>query len=782
MDDLFATAGPGAIPALAPWLDTTLSSKARARLLAAAMTPAELAGQLSSHDAQRPVEWFAERHVGSIYNRKGAPLAELARELRTRHRLKVPVLFGLDCIHGHALAEELGATIFPAPLAMAASFDPEQARRMGRITASEMVATGIRWTFGPNVDVARDLRFGRIEETFGEDPLLVGEIGAAMVEGLQATRGQPRVIATGKHFTGYSEGLGGRDAAECTLSWRVLRRDHIPPFRKLIKAGLRSVMSGYMALDGTPCVLHHRLLCDELRGELGFDGFVVSDANNVRWCTLLMGLDATHEETIARAVEAGNDVQLGADGVVEALVAAVESGRLRRAVLQEAAERMLEAKFALGLFEEPDPVPRVQVRTAASLDAAVDAAAASMVLLENRGALPFGADLRRIAVVGRLADDLRQQFGCWTLLCRNDAADQELARQPDAPSWSYLAALRRRAAAAGAQLDCVPGCGPAPADIAAHTDADIAAAVEAARQADTVIAFVGDSDHWAGEGRDRAGLDLPGHQQQLLEALHATGKPLVVVLAVTKPHTVPWVQAHAAAVVCVWNSGMGGGAALASLLWGDRDFSGRTPITWPAHVGQTPITYDRMPGVHFEEFWHGPGATRPAPTSPKNPSRDLHVWRLENTRHIDLKPEWVFGLWSFGHGLSYATIAMKGAAMQRHGWQAGQSPTLSVELQNTGVRDGVAVVQVYVRDVAASVTRPDRRLAAWARVVVAAGQTVTAPMTIPLEALELVDADGHRIIEPGEFQALVGFSSRVTDLLVLPFAVCRFAAVSDLRG
>ncbi|MBC8008875.1 MAG: glycoside hydrolase family 3 protein, partial [Burkholderiales bacterium] len=447
-----------------PWLDASLPSAERARLLAAAMTPAEQAGQLLNYDGGKPIDWLAERHVGSFLNRKGPVLVELARELRARHRLQVPVLFALDCAHGHALSEDLGGTIFPVPLAMAATFDPAHARAMGRVTADEMIATGIRWIYGPNIDVVRDLRFGRVEEMFGEDPYLVGEIGAACIEGLQGPDpARPRVLACAKHLTGYSEGIGARDSAECPVSWRVLRRDHLPPYRRAIQAGVRSVMSGYHAIDGTPCVINRRLLRDELRRELGFTGFVVSDANNVRWCTLLNALAGTHDEFIVRCLEAGNEIHLAATGVVEALVAAVESGRLDPAILRDAAALFLEAKFALGLFEQPEPLPLVQVRTAASYRAAADAAAASMVLLENHhGALPLGRTPQRIALVGKLADDLAQQFGCWSLTCRNPEPQLELAKQPESASWTYLAALRARAAAAGSTLTYTPGCGPAP--------------------------------------------------------------------------------------------------------------------------------------------------------------------------------------------------------------------------------------------------------------------------------------------------------------------------------
>ena len=754
----------------APWLNQNLSSSERARLLADAMTTAEQAGQLVNYDGEKTIEWLASNHVGSFLNRKGAKLAELARELRARHRLNVPVLFALDCAHGHALSENLGATIFPVPLAMAATFDPDQARRMGHVTADEMIATGIRWVYGPNIDVVRDLRFGRIEEMFGEDPYLVGEIGAACIEGLQGpdpTR--PRVLACAKHFTGYSEGIGARDSAECPVSWRVLRRDHFPPHRRAIQAGVRTVMSGYHAIDGTPCVINRRLLRDELRGELGFTGFVVSDANNVRWCTLLNSLSGTHEEFIVKALQAGNEVHLAASGVPDALIAAVKNGQLDPALLRDAAALVLKAKFDLGLFEAADPLPISQVRTADSLNAAVDAAAASMVLLENRGALPLAPNHRRIALVGQLADDVRQQLGCWTLLCRNDDAAKELVKQPDSSSWTYLSALRARAAEAGATLTYTPACGPVPGPTAEQDETGISTAVAAAREADVVIALVGDSDHWAGEGRDRAELNLPGRQQRLLEALHATGKPLVVVLAVTKPHSVPWVQAHATAVVCAWGSGMGGGKALAALLWGDRDFTGRTPVTWPAHVGQLPITYDRIPGAHFEGFSGGPNNS--VPNAPRDPSRDLNIWRIENTRHIDLTADWVHGLWPFGHGRSYATITLTSAAMLRPDWKIGESPRVRVTLANTGDRDGLAVVQIYVRDVAATVTRPDRRLAALARVNVAAGRTATAELALAPEMLEVIDADGRRVTEPGEFHALVGFSSLVTTLKVLPFTL-----------
>lgn len=750
------------------WMDTQLPSAERARLLSEEMTVRELAGQLLSDDARNWSDVLSPDDVGSLYNAKGSQLADLAQRLRARHRLNVPVLFALDCAHGHAMSEDLGGTVFPSPLGLAATFDTEVLRTVGRWTAQEMVATGIRWNFGPNIDIARDLRFGRIEETFGEDPYLVGEMGAAMIEGLQHDPLRPLVLATAKHMTGYSEGTGARDSAECPLSWRVLRRDHIPPYRRAVQAGVWSVMSGYHAIDGVPCVINSRLLRDELRTELGFKGFVVSDADNVNWCTLLQALDGQHADFIVRAVEAGNEIHLAATGVVDALVAAVDSGRMDITILRQAAALLLEAKFALGLFEEAAPQVVSQVRTDTSFQATVDVSAASMVLLENHGILPLATQDQRVLVVGALADDVRQQLGCWTILCRNDQAATELAKQSDAASWTYLSALRDKAQAVGVPFEYVAACGPVPGATAEEEEAGLAAAVAAAAHADVVIAIVGDSDHWVGEGRDRADLVLPGRQQAMLEALHATGKPLVVVLAVTKPQAVPWVQAHAAAVVCSWTGGMGGGKALAQLLWGERDFTGRTPITWPAHVGQLPINYDRVHGAHFEGFSGGPNNS--VPNAPKDPSRDLNIWRIENTRHIDLPAQHVHGLWPFGHGLSYApSIAVTSAEMTAPLWHIGESPRVRVQVSNPGMRDGSTLVQIYVRDVAASVTRPDRRLAAWAHVSVAAGAQTTVELALAPQVLEVVDINGQHVTEPGQFHAMVGLNSLVTTLAVVPF-------------
>jgi beta-glucosidase len=764
----------------AAWMNTQLSATERARLLADAMTVRELAGQLLADDGNNWKHALPVDDVGALYNCRGEHLATTAAGLRARHRLNVPVLFALDCAHGHAMSENLGTTIFPMPLALGATFSPTILRQVGEWTAKEMIATGIRWNFGPNIDVARDLRFGRIEESFSEDPYMVGVLGAAMIEGMQGDPLHPQVLATGKHFTGYSEGIGARDAAECAISWRTLRRDHLPPYRHAIRAGLWTVMSGYHAIDGVPCVINHKLLRDELRNELGFKGFVVSDADNVQWCTLLQALDGEQAEFTVRGVEAGNEVHLAAKGIVEALVTAIESRRMDVAVLRNAASLVLQAKFAMGLFDEADPKPISQVRNTESMQAAIDVAAASMVLLENRGVVPLLplsndslATHKRITLVGRLADDLRQQFGCWTILCRNDEAANEIAKQPEASSWTYLSALRDKAAAMGATLTYVPACGPAPwvagMDGAARDAAGIRDAVASASQSDVVIAVVGDGDHWAGEGRDRADLGLPGAQQAMLEALKATGKPLIVVLAVTKPHALQWVKANADAVICAWSAGMGGGQALAALLWGERDFTGRTPITWPAHVGQLPLTYDRVPGAHFEGFSGGPN--KPVPNAPKDPSRDLNIWRIENTRHIDLPADYVHGLWPFGHGLSYAKITLTSAEMTAPGWKIGQTPQVHVALSNQNKRDGVALVQVYVRDVAASVTRPDRRLAAWARITVPAGGTATTTLSLDTELLEVIDINGDRVTEPGLFHALVGFDSVVSTLKVLPFYV-----------
>ncbi|TAG78754.1 MAG: hypothetical protein EAZ21_12015, partial [Betaproteobacteria bacterium] len=395
----------------------------------------------------------------------------------------------------------------------------------------------------------------------------------------------------------------------------------------------------------------------------------------------------------------------------------------------------------------------------------------------NHGVLPVATAVKRILLVGESANDLRQQYGCWTALCRNEAAETLVRAHSEAKNWTFLPALRARAEAAGADLEYVPACGPAPTSPTVNESDGIALAVARAKVADMVLAVVGDSDHWVGEGRDCARLELPGRQHALLEALHqvcvSKGTPLVVVLATSKPLAIPWVKAHASAVVCVWNAGMGGGDALAALLWGDRDFTGRTPISWPAHVGQLPVHYDRMPGLHFEGFSGGPQQAVPlANRDAMNAfGGDIHAWRQDNTRHIDLPSDWVNGLWPFGFGMSYASIEIENAAMSAERWALGQAPSLKVELHNDGTRDGVAVIQVYVRDVVASVTRPDRRLAAWKRVTVGAGERTTTTITLALELLEVIDADGERVTEPGLFHALVGMSSRLSDLRVLPFSV-----------
>ncbi|MFH8755146.1 exo-beta-d-1,3/1,6-glucosidase [Streptomyces atroolivaceus] len=762
--------GPPVSPSL-PYLDPTLPVAERVADLLGRMTLPEKVGQMLQLNAKEGVRHLVEDlHVGSILHTSPERVLEAA-ELTDRSRLRIPLLVAEDCIHGHSFWE--GATIYPTQLGMAATWDAELVERIARATAVEVAATGVHWTFSPVLCITRDLRWGRVSETFGEDPHLIGELASAMVRGYQGDglADPTAILASAKHFAGYSETQGGRDASEADISRRKLRSWFLPPFERVAREGCRTFMLGYQSMDGVPITVNDWLLNDVLREEWGYTGTLVTDWDNVGRMVWEQKVYADYAQAAAAAVRAGNDMVMATEGFFEGALEAVGDGTLSEAEIDAAVRRVLTLKFELGLFENPRrPDTARQAEIIGSTGHAalnLEAARRSLVLLTNDGTLPLAGGStagddgratgapgpRTVAVIGPNADDAQTQLGDWA--GSSGQVDWLPDGQPRAMIRTVLDGFRAHAPAdwtvsyaRGAEILSVgpdpegqffPDGQPRPDVVvpAEPSEALIGEAVAAAGAADYVVAVVGDRIELVGEGRSTATLELVGDQVALLDALAATGKPLVVVVISSKPLVLPPSALGAAAVLHAFNPGMQGGRAVAEVLLGLVEPSGRLPVSFARHAGQQPTYYNQIRGQH-------------------------------GSRYADLtqRPAFVFG-----EGLSYTTVAYSGLEVLTA--SVGESDTLRarVTVRNTGTRPALETVQVYISDTVTSVTWAEKELKAYRQVAVAPGEAREVQLELPVSECTLVDAAGRRVVEPGAFELLVGPSSRDDTLLRAGFTV-----------
>ncbi|GHJ49263.1 glycosyl hydrolase [Catellatospora sp. TT07R-123] len=754
-----------------PYLDPALPTAARVADLLSRMTLPEKAGQMLQLAARDGVRRIVEDlHVGSILHASPEHLQE-AVALAADSRLGIPLLVAEDCIHGHSFW--IGATIFPTQLGMAATWDPELVERVARATAVEVAATGIHWTFSPVLCIARDLRWGRVSETFGEDPFLIGELASAMVRGYQGDglADPTAILACAKHFAGYSETQGGRDASEADISRRKLRSWFLPPFERVAREGCRTFMLGYQSMDGVPITINNWLLNEVLRGEWGYTGTLVTDWDNVGRMVWEQKVAADHSEAAALAVKAGNDMVMTTPDFFEGAQDAVAKGMLEEADLDAAVSRILTLKFELGLFENPrlpDPARQAQVianpaHTALNLEVA----RRSLVLLRNDGTLPLAggstADAagraagdgtaRTVAVIGPNADDPHTILGDWAGASGQaewlpDGHPREMIStvldgfRAHAPAdWTVVHARGAEIVTTGPDPEgpYFPDGQPRP-DVAVPAEPDaamIAEAVAAAQAADYVVAVVGDRIELVGETKSTATLELVGGQVALLDALEAVGKPLVVVLVSSKPLVLPPSAHRAAAIVYAFNPGMRGGQAIAELLLGLAEPTGRLPISFARHAGQQPTYYNQIRGQH-------------------------------GTRYADLTQAPAF---AFGEGLSYSTVEYADLHVLTPEVRAEDTVRARVIVRNTGARPVTETVQVYVTDTVTSVTWAEKELKTFRQVVLAPGEARTVDLELPAADCTLVDTAGRRVVEPGAFELLVGPSSRESELLRADFTV-----------
>ncbi|MFI8002652.1 glycoside hydrolase family 3 N-terminal domain-containing protein [Streptomyces sp. NPDC086010] len=754
-----------------PYLDPALPVPERVDDLLGRMTLAEKTGQMLQLNAKDGVRHHIEDlHAGSILHASPERVLEAAA-LTERTRLRIPLLVAEDCIHGHSFWE--GATIYPTQLGLAATWDPALVERVARATAVEVAATGVHWTFSPVLCITRDLRWGRVSETFGEDPFLIGELASAMVRGYQGEGldDPTAVLACAKHFAGYSETQGGRDASEADISRRKLRSWFLPPFERVAREGCRTFMLGYQSMDGVPITVNDWLLNEVLRGEWGYTGTLVTDWDNVGRMVWEQKVYADHTQAAAAAVRAGNDMVMTTPQFFEGAQNAVAEGTLDEAEIDAAVRRVLTLKFELGLFENPrhpDAARQAEViGSAGHTELNLEAARRSLVLLTNDGTLPLAGGLvpgedgraaasaapRTVAVVGPNADDAQNQLGDWA--GSSGQADWLPDGHPRAMIRTVLDGFREHVPhdwsvtyARGAEILTV---GPDPEGAffrdgqprpevvvpSEPSDALIGEAVAAAEAADYVVAVVGDRIELVGEGRSTATLELVGDQVALLDALAATGKPLVVVVISSKPLVLPPSALGAAAIVHAFNPGMQGGRAVAEVLLGLVEPTGRLPLSFARHAGQQPTYYNQIRGQH-------------------------------GSRYADLTQSPAF---VFGEGLSYTSVEYTGLEVLTA--CVGESDTLRarVTVRNTGARPALETVQVYVSDTVTSVTWAEKELKTYRQVALAPGEAREVQVELPVADCTLVDAAGRRVVEPGAFELLVGPSSRDDALLRAGFTV-----------
>lgn len=740
------------------YADPSASVAERVEDLLGQLTLAEKVGQMLQLDARQDLtDIVSNKRAGSILHASPSRMLE-AIALARGTRLGIPLLMAEDAIHGHSFWP--GATIFPTQLSMACTWDPMLIQRMARATATEAAATGIHWTFSPVLCITRDLRWGRVGETFGEDPYLIGELGAAMVAGYQGEglSDPTAVLATAKHFAGYSETQGGRDASEADISPRKLRSWFLPPFERAAQAGCRTFMLGYQSIDGVPITANRWLLHDVLKGEWGFKGTLVTDWDNVGRMVWEQQVCADDVEAAAVAISAGNDLVMTTPAFAEAAPLAVAQGRITEQQIDDAVRRVLRLKFELGLFEDPRAPDVIRQREVISCrehrDLNLEIARRAAVLLRNDGTLPLDTTTpRTVAVIGPNADDPQAMLGDWA--GASGQIDWMPQGHPRESIETVLDGLRSLAPATwtvtharGADIEELvpdpagpdypdgqprpPVFSPAPTNPAL-----LAEAITTAGQADYAVVVVGDTVALTGETRSTATLDLQGGQVDLINAVAATGTPMVVVLVQSKPSTLPDSALTAAGLLATFNPGMCGGRAIAEILLGLTEPAGRLPVSFARHVGQQPVYYNQIRGQHGH-------------------------------RYADLTQDPLF---AFGEGLSYTTLRYSRLTLARTDLHPDDVIDATVDVTNTGDRPALETVQAYVSDLVTSVTWAEQELKGFTTVAVAPGETRTVSLTIPAADCSLVTADNQRVVEPGEFELRVGPNSRPENLLTTRFQI-----------
>ena len=715
----------------------TKTLEQRVSALLGEMTLAEKIGQMnqvnaSDHEINDHLrEAIGAGRVGSILNQVDVDAVnELQRIAVQESRLGIPLLVGRDVIHGFK-------TVMPIPLGQAATWNADIVREGARVAAREAATAGINWTFAPMIDISRDARWGRIAESLGEDPYLASALAAAMVEGFQgedlADRGT--IAACAKHFAGYGAAESGRDYATTNIPENELRNVYLRPFRAAVDAGVVTLMAAFSDLNGVPATGNEFLMRQVLRDEWGFDGFVVSDWDSVRQLAI-HGLTENDKESVYQAVMAGVDMEMAGESYLDQLEDLIGEGRIDVAMIDAMVANILRVKFQLGLFEHPytNPAELPAIANEHALQTARQAALESVVLLKNdRGVLPLSAEkLNSVAIIGPLADAPYEQLGTWIF-----DGDTELSITPMHAIHSlvgheldvrYLRAMENSRSRASVSFD---------------------EAVEIARESDAVILFLGEESILSGEAHSRADISLPGDQAELVRRIRETGKPVVAVILAGRPLTLTNIVNHVDAILFAWHPGTMGGPAIADLLFGVESPSGKLPATFPRMVGQIPIYYNQK-------------------NTGKPPSPDTVVHIDDIDAHA---PQLSFGmtafhldagytpLYAFGHGLSYADFEYRNIEVSASEIGLGDTLIVSAELMNTGDVAAEEVVQLYVRDLVANVTRPVKELKGFKRVRLEPGRTITVDFQLHTDDLAFFGRNMQRMTEAGQFHVWIGGSS-----------------------
>lgn len=679
--------------------------------------------------------------VGSIINAVDpATNRRLQAMARRESRCGIPLLIGRDVIHGFA-------TVFPIPLGMASSWNPDAVRRASRIAALEAAVCGVHWTFAPMLDIGRDPRWGRVAEGFGEDPYLTSLLGVAAIQGFQGDdlTVPGHLAACAKHFVGYGASESGRDYNSTNIAPRELHDVHLPPFEAAVRAGVASVMTSFSDIDGVPATAHRGLLHGVLRESWGFRGMVVSDWDSVRQLAV-HGITADDRESAAQAALAGVDMEMASTTYADHLADLVRDGMVTVAHLDEMVTNVLRLKFTLGLFDETrdDTSALPPIGNAAHRQAAREVAQESIVLLTNgqhngEYLLPLDASvLRHVAVIGPLADDPHEQLGTWVF-------DGDVSL-----STSLLEALRD-ALPDAVQITHARGL----ATTRSHDRSGFADAVAAAAGADVALVVVGEEAILSGEAHCRADISLPGAQEALVEAIAATGTPVVLVIMAGRALALERIIDRAQAVFYAWHPGAQGGPALVDLLFGAVSPSGRLPVTLPRVSGQIPMYY-----AHKH-------TGKPATPETIVSMQDIHPrapqLSVGNTSfHLDVHPSPLF---PFGHGLTYTWVDYDTPSVHRADVPLDGAVELSTTITNRGAHAVVEVVQLYVRDVVGSVTRPVKELKGFQRIPLAPGERRTVHFSLPIQSLAFTTRDLVRRAEPGRFHAWIGAHSATTEFI-----------------
>jgi beta-glucosidase len=689
--------------------------------------------------------------IGGATNLTPTQSAQLANEIQhfltTETRLGIPAIIHEECCSGYMARN---ATCFPQTIGLASTWDPQLAEAMATVVRRQMRAAGAHQGLSPLLDIARDGRWGRTEETFGEDPVLTATMGVSFVRGMQAESWQEGVVATAKHFVGYGRSMGGFNWAPPHIPAREMRDVYLYPFEAAVKeADLQSVMNAYNELDGVPCAASKELLTDILVEQWGFDGVVVSDYFAIDMLQSFHKITTGKGQSARLALEAGLDVELpGTNCYGQALIDAIDAGDISEALVDRSVMRILRHKFMLGLFENPFVDAEATINVFDSTEQrrlARTIAHKSMVLLKNQGnLLPLSKELGRIAVIGPQANNVRHLLGDYAYPCHIETL-LEMTREKNVfnmpvsgtsvdlvenfvPIEPLLAGLQD-VVSEGTVIDYAKGC-----DVTGNDTDGFAEAVDIARTADVALLFVGGKSGLtdsctSGEARDRHELNLPGVQQQLVEAVVATGTPVVVVLINGRPLSISWIDEHVPAILEAWLPGEEGAAAVADVLFGNVSPGGKLPISFPRHVGQMPVYYAHKP------------------------SGGKSYWK---ETYVDLsnKP-----LYPFGHGLSYTTFQIKDLRISSREMSAAESVEVSVRVSNNGAMAGDEVVQLYVHDEIAALTRPTQELKGFCRVSLQPGEQRIVTFTLPANLLGYTGPEMNTILEPGTFKIMIGNAS-----------------------